>query len=372
MIRVLFVARYRTPAMHRKVEEIASTPDIRVLQICPNSWNDGFVRVQEQAAGVEEILRRVPTPMLGDPTDPHRAVYGALTFGLRAFRPHIIHAEEEPDSLAALQIVLARRLFAPRAKLILHTWQNLDRPKGLHVRTVMRVTLGAADAVFCANREAAELLQTWRYTRPTPILPAVGVDTETFRPCPPQANGFHVGFVGRLVPEKGVDTLLEALALLLHREPTMHVTATLVGAGPEEEKLREQVVRLHLEEQVSFAGPMPPEDVALRLCKFSALVLPSRTTPVWKEQLGRVLLEAMAAGVPVIGSDSGAIPEVIDDAGLVFPEGDAAALADCLAKLAGDRALRADLRRRGLSRAREYSQAELAHRTVAFYRTLLT
>src|SRR5260221_14335510 len=97
---------------------------------------------------------------------------------------------------------------------------------------------------------------------------------------------------------------------------------------------------------------MPPARLAAQFCQIDALVLRSLTTPVWKEQFGRVLTEAMACGVPVVGSSSGAIPEVIGEAGLIFPEGDAAALAGCLAKLQQPPALRLALAQRGLARAR--------------------
>ena len=371
MIRVLLVARYRHPTMLRKAEAMAAHPDVHLRTVIPARWQDHFFTA-EQTSHSSAQDERVALPMLGDPTDPHRALYRTLTFGLRSFRPHIVHAEEEPDSLAALQVALARRLLAPQARLVLHTWQNLDRPKGVHVRAVMRATLAAADGVLCANQEAAELLRRQGYPGPTPVIPAIGVDTTTFRPCPPpDGPTFHLGYVGRLVPEKGLETLLEALAQLQEGEPARQLSLTLVGDGPSLATLQRQVTHLGLGGRVTFLGPMTPEEVAEQLCTFHALVLPSRTTPVWREQLGRVLLEAMAAGVPVIGSDSGAIPEVIDQAGLLFPEGDARALADRLAQLAGDPALWAELRRRGLARAQEYSQVRLAERTLAFYRELL-
>ncbi len=371
MIRTLLIARYRHPTQWRKAEALAAHPDIQIRAVTPIQWKDHFfTSIQSDSSSPRD--QRVPVPMVGDATDPHRAMYRTLDFGMRRFRPNIIHAEEEPDSLAALQIVLTRRLFAPKAKLVLHTWQNLDRPKALHVRAILRMTLSAADAVLCANQDATSLLRSWDYRRPAPVIPAIGVDTETFHPCP-QANGptFVVGYVGRFVPEKGIDNLLEAVALLLQKEPSLPIRVILVGGGPAEDALHQQVALLHLEEQTEFAGPMPPEAVARQLCKFSTLVLPSRTTPVWKEQLGRVLLEAMASGIPVIGSDSGAIPEVIDNAGLIFPEGDVASLANRLAQLARDSELWAELRRQGLARAQEYSQIRLAERTLAFYRELL-
>ncbi|MBC7239486.1 MAG: glycosyltransferase, partial [Chloroflexi bacterium] len=94
--------------------------------------------------------------------------------------------------------------------------------------------------------------------------------------------------------------------------------------------------------------------------------------PKWKEQFGRVLIEAMACGVPVVGSDSGEIPHVIGEAGLIFPEGDALLLRRCLERLQQDMAFRQDLARRGRERVlQHYTQAQIAAQTVAFYREVL-
>jgi glycosyltransferase involved in cell wall biosynthesis len=103
-----------------------------------------------------------------------------------------------------------------------------------------------------------------------------------------------------------------------------------------------------------------------------ALVLPSLTRPNWKEQFGRVLVEAMACGVPVVGSDSGEIPHVVGEAGLIFPEGDVEALRDRLARLAADARFRADLAARGRARVlAHYTQARIAEATCAVYQHLL-
>ncbi len=101
------------------------------------------------------------------------------------------------------------------------------------------------------------------------------------------------------------------------------------------------------------------------------LVLPSRTTSVWKEQFGRVLTEAMACKVPVVGSSSGAIPEVIGDAGLVYPEGDIRELAECLRLLMQSRELRGRLSERGYKRVKSlYTQDVIAEKTDALYRRI--
>ncbi len=106
--------------------------------------------------------------------------------------------------------------------------------------------------------------------------------------------------------------------------------------------------------------------------ELDVLVLPSRTQPNWKEQFGRVLIEAMSCGVPVIGSTCGEIPQVIGEAGLVFPEGDVAALRAALSRLIDQPELRAELARRGRARVlAEFTQAAIARRHVAVYQAML-
>ena len=98
------------------------------------------------------------------------------------------------------------------------------------------------------------------------------------------------------------------------------------------------------------------------------LVLPSRSRSNWKEQFGRVLIEAMASQVPVIGSNSGEIPNVIGDAGLVFPENDAPALSALIEGLIWDPARRAELGKRGRKRVLDrFTQDQIANETYAVY-----
>jgi glycosyltransferase involved in cell wall biosynthesis len=108
------------------------------------------------------------------------------------------------------------------------------------------------------------------------------------------------------------------------------------------------------------------------LRELDVLVVPSRTLPNWKEQFGRVLVEAMATEVVVIGSDSGEIPHVIGEAGLIFPEGDVPALRAHLQRLQTDYSLRRTLAVAGRQRAvAHFTQAQVAAQTVAAYRAIL-
>ena len=168
-------------------------------------------------------------------------------------------------------------------------------------------------------------------------------------------------------PEKGVDLLLEAVAGMKGSWRLV-----ILGGGPEREGLELLARRLGLDDQVIFEGWLP----SLRLPAFyrglDALVVPSRSQPNWVEQFGRVLIEAMACGVPVLGSTCGEIPQVVGEAGLIFPEDDATALRERLVRLMRDADLWADLSRRGRERVlAHFTQAHVAAQTVAVYRELM-
>jgi glycosyltransferase involved in cell wall biosynthesis len=123
--------------------------------------------------------------------------------------------------------------------------------------------------------------------------------------------------------------------------------------------------------RVSFDLPIPSTQMPYYYSGLDVLVLPSRTRPNWKEQFGRVLIEAMACQVVVVGARCGAIPEVIGDAGLTFTEGDPADLRTQLQTLLGNSALRLELAHQGRQRVLDhFTQSRIATRTVEIYRGL--
>ena len=166
--------------------------------------------------------------------------------------------------------------------------------------------------------------------------------------------------------EKGLDTLISAAARL-----DGPLRLEIAGTGRLAAALARQARKEGLSDTVRFLGQLDADGVADFLNRIDVLVLPSRTTTVWAEQFGRVLVEAMGCGTPVVGSSSGEIPGVIGDAGLLFPEGDVAALASRLSTLRRSPELRAGLSERGLKRAGAlYSATRIAEQTAAFYREL--
>lgn len=176
----------------------------------------------------------------------------------------------------------------------------------------------------------------------------------------PRGDSFVIGFAGLLSEQKGWKVLLGAVELLPPR-----FKVVLAGDGGQRRQLEAWLNRPGLRGRAHYAGLLPHKQLLASYPQFDVLVLPSRTTPYSVEQFGMVLAEAMACGVPVIGSDSGAIPETIGDAGLVVPEGDAAALAQAILKMSADEDLRRQARARGLERFRSHYSCESYARSLA-------
>lgn len=225
-----------------------------------------------------------------------------------------------------------------------------------------------ADGAIAGNRDAETVLRSKGFNRPVWVLPQFGIDPDLYPPRDrPPGSTFVVGYVGRLVRLKGLDLLLRACRAL--DEPWRLV---LVGDGEERHALQRLSQELGLGARVQFRGEVASTEVPRVLHDFDVLVLPSRSAPNWREQFGRALVEAMACAVPVIGSDSGEIPHVIGDAGLVFPEEDWRALADHLRALQRDPVRRASLGQIGRQRAlSHFSIRSNAEHTVAVYHEIL-
>ncbi len=292
---------------------------------------------------------------------------------LREFRPEVVHIEVEPHALALTQIILLRALFHYR--VLFFSWENILRSLPVALRAIERFNLSQADHGIAGSTEAAAILRQRGFHKSVSVVPQVGVDLQHHAQAVPdrkwqqlRATGPVIGYVGRLVEEKGGADLLNAFA---QTNGAMAPHLLLVGGGASREELTTQAARLGVSERIHFVGNVAYRHVPTYLKCMDVMVLPSRTTAKWKEQFGHVLVEAMACGVPLIGSDSGAIPETIGDAGLVYPEGDVTALRACLLKVLQDRSLRCQLRERGLKRVSEnYSDSVVAEKTYRVYRQL--
>ncbi len=372
-----------------KLRQMAALlPDGRVVAGVPRRWRPGGVQAQAiQSTPLDEgQFQRVP---LGHISQNHQ---GLLCFGkgliplLRQLRPHIIQVEQGTRSLALAQLILLNRLLGLQAKLVCFTWWNLPYQLRPPAQWLEAFNLRHCHGAIAGNQAGASILQTHGFTGHLTVLPQLGVDEHRFRPQPqPQLaaslgilpDTFVVGYVGRFVPEKGLLTLVQALAQC----PDLPWRLLLLGRGPFRAQVDQEAIAHHIQHRLIWIDSVPHADVPRYLNLMQALVLPSETAKDaktltatgWQEQFGHVLIEAMACGIPVIGSDSGEIPHVIGDAGLIFPEGSVVELSDRLQQLMQSPTLAHTLAQQGRHRVlQHYTQRALAQQQLAFYTHLMT
>ena len=360
----------------RKLEELARLPGVELTVIVPPSWRDsrGVTRLERVHT---EGYKLLVTPMALN-GHFHLHFYPRLGRLLRRLHPDLLHIDEEPYNLATWQAMrFAHGLGVPAC---FFTWQNLHRTYPPPFRWFELHNFRHAAHAIAGNHEAASVLRAKGYTGAVSVIPQFGVDPDIFSPSE-QASEIGdqvletrdqvlaIGYAGGLVAEKGVDLLLQAVAGLGIGDWAL----VIAGQGSEKARLQALAAELGIAGRVSFLGRFPSTQMVDFYRSLDVLVVPSRTRPNWKEQFGRVLVEAMACGVVVVGSDSGEIPHVVGEAGLIFPEGDVAALRERLARLLGDVQLRAELAQSGRQRVlANYTQAQVAAATFQVYQEMLT
>jgi glycosyltransferase involved in cell wall biosynthesis len=355
---------YADPANRAKLRSLAGL-GVSLAVAVPDRWATSDGRSHGTEWGDDTGVRIVPIPVHGRVSEPSRLHWNAKTLRrlLTDFRPDLLHIEEEPwTQPAALSLRLARRL---RLRSVLSTAESLPRNLSLGQRFRRDRSLRHASGVIGANRLALTLATKRRPTVPQVTLPQIGVTPPPPVPRVPHA-GLAIGFVGRLVPERGLDLLFRACVGL-----TGKWTLTVIGTGPSQEELETLAERLGISARVSWLGALPRQAVDDVWPRLDCVVFPARTTPRWVASAARGALHAMANGVAVVGSDSGALPEIVGDAGRIVPEEDVPALAAVLQELYADRAecerLGAAGRRRIMD---EFSDAAIAGKTLGFWRSL--
>lgn len=353
-------------AYQTKLEEIAKYEDIELTVIVPPVWldPDGVVELERaHTKGYQMLID--PVRLNGQ---FHTYHFPKLKERLAHIRPDILHMDEEPYNLATW--LALRQAHQAGAKSLFFSWQNLEKRYPFPFRYFEKRVLATAAYAIMGNQEAACVWQRKGYNGRYQVIPQFGVDPAVF--CPPArrdpGRGFVIGAANRrLAPEKGVDLLLRAAAGLpgVWR---LHVA----GDGPSRLSLIQLAQDLGIADRVFFDGAISSLQMPAYLQQLDVLVLSSRTTPQWKEQFGRVLIEAMACETAVIGSNSGEIPNVIAEAGLIFEEENVAELRAHLLRLMQTERLRDEYGRRGRQHVlANYTQQQVAAKTVAVYREML-
>lgn len=396
-MRVLMVSKALVVgAYQRKAEEIARL-GIDLTVLIPPKWHDRRGQQHAERQHTEGYqLQIVPVRFNGS---FHWHYYPTLSHVLDAVQPDILHMDEEPYNLATwMGLQAARRRGIPAT---FFTWQNLYRAYPPPFRWFEQANYRIAPIAIAGNRSAADVLRRKGYRGDVQIFPQFGVDPTIYHPAAPKrippntptqhstttntsaaataapiiATGTHspprpmqIGYAGGLLPEKGVDLLVRACAEL-RGEWQLH----LVGGGSETADLRKLATAMECAAQVTFHGRIESGQMPAFYRTLDVLVLPSRTTPSWKEQFGRVLIEAMASGVTVVGSSSGEIPHVLGLSGLIFPENSVEGLRVALQQLLNSPAERQRLAASGRQRVLDhYTMQHIARETVDVYTKLVS
>lgn len=366
------LAIYRALAKYRNAELTVALPEWVAVHRVYNPSGRLEVNRESDTNG----YRLVPLPLV----DPHRYnlgfKIGALLKILRECHADILHVWDEPVSYTLLQVAWLCVPFSPKSKVLFYGFQNIAPRWGAFERLTWKTTWTQVGGGTAANSEALSNLRRAGFPRGCPTERIFwGIPTELFQPMDKiqlkqdfkLECDYIVGYVGRLVPEKGLAWLLAAM-----KELSAQVHCLIIGSGPMREEVELLSEHPSLAGRVHLQDSKPAEELPRYMNCMDVLVLPSLTTAQWKEQYGRAIAEAMACGVPVVGSDSGAIPEVLGSAGWVVPEGNVEKLAEALQSIIFDKDTRTRLTREGLRRVQEeLSVNAMSRRLVDFYQHIL-
>jgi len=285
----------------------------------------------------------------------------------------VVHAWEEPYIFAGYQVFRSCRTIP--ARYCFRTAQSLNKryppPFNWFEKSVLKSTNGWIAGASLVHQQMLKR----GYPEAIGTILNLAVDTSKFLPSTEEEKsvvreslnlkGPVIGFNGRLETEKGIEILLEALQRIKHRS----WSCFFMGSGSLEPAIRKWAKANDLEDRIAIKL-VPHSEVPKYQGVMDMMVAPSQTMPNWKEQFGRMLIEAFAAGVPVIASDSGEIPFVVGDAGIIVSEKDVKGYADAIERLLDEDSFRQELLENGLKLAHRYSVEQTAERYKSFYREL--
>ncbi len=366
MRALLLSHTYADPASRGKLRALVAQ-GCTVSVAVPERWTDaGGQRTFVSPYASEGGVRIAPIRVRGadGPVRSARWSRDQLRRLLTDFRPEIVQVEEEPGSrVADLVTRLAEGLGVPA---VAFTGDPFPDDVSFWAERRRRATLARSRGIVAAHRLSAAHAGRMRPGLPVEVIPQVAVALPS-APTHSAEPTLRVGFVGRLVPEKGLDALFRACVKLQGAW-----TLTVVGSGPALEPLEALAERLGIGSRVTWLGGLSRADLSSLWPTLGCLVAPSRTAVRWIETYPVACLEAMAHGVPVVASDSGALPEFVGGAGLVVPEDDVGALCGALLRLCRSTGERESIGTAGRRRVvEEFSEDALARKTLAFWRRLL-
>lgn len=360
-----------TPINQQFYAEVEQQTGWELTIVTPAQWRNeyGMVLVPTRWHDFQGKLIELPVWFSGNiPLHIYRSNLAAL---IKEIQPDCIYVHHEPYAAATAQVYLAN-LLSLRCSIGFYSAQNILKSYPPPFRQTEQMVFRHSSFAFPVSHSVDQVLQAKGCQEKTTVL-SLGIDPQIYFPqsqSPQLANSLRkteeevlVGYLGRISEEKGLKTLLHALAEI----PQLPWRLIMVGAGDYQAELEGIAQQLNLTERITYIGFVPHPEAPVYLSAFDLLVLPSETRANWKEQFGRVIIEAIACGTPVVGSDSGEIPHLIKatGGGSIFPEAQPKALADQLRQLILDAHLRQQLADQGRQVVMQnYTNAAIAKRFI--------
>ena len=351
---------------HKRFIELAKYKDVEITLVVPTIWDNTKLE-REYCAEYKTIPRRIILNGYN-----HFHWYPGLAKIIRHIRPDILHIEEEHYSIVTYQAIRLAKKY--NVKCMFVSLQNIYKVYPFPFSWMEGYNMRNADCAVAASEEIRKVLMRKGLDKEKVSVIPYGVDHLMYRKIESQKlrselgmDSFTIGFIGRFVKKKGIIDLLKAVSRINN-----NFSLLLVGSGKLRYEIEEEGRRLGILEKIRIVDAIPSSMVPHYLNCMDCLVLPSRTTRKWKEQFGRVLTEAMSCEVPVIGSDSGEIPNVIGDCGLVFKEGDVGDLYTMLDVLINNKNVRVEFAEKGRQRVlNHFTQEKVAEETYKIYQKIL-
>lgn len=281
------------------------------------------------------------------------------------FKPDILHVFYEPFTLMAFEIVQIAKLITPRPKIILESFENIRIKQTHFFRYFEKSNMKNANGLISVPVEGIDVWKWKGYKKEVYTCP-IGFDDSLFYKRNVKKDQIRkICYVGRIVKEKGIIDLLKAyLELRKEHDLELHI----IGSG----LFKEELMKKYAVQGIVFHNSVNNNDLPEIYSQMDILILPSLTTNTWKEQFGRVLIEAMACGVVTIGSSSGEIPNVIGNEKLIYREGNVKELIQLLHRLLSDSKLLEFYSKQCLERAKsKFTWKIIAQRTKSIYDHIL-
>ena len=338
---------------------LAEKYPVEVTLLVPRIWRSKWLRdevVFRPRVIVDGRFRVIPLPTTSE-TNWGRYFFKSFDAKIRSIKPNIIYIIHEESIWVHQQIITYRNIWAPEAKFIFFSMNARGVPmKRFYHRLMWNRIKRNYDAALCHYPGCLKSLRDAGFDKPIYMQTQIGVDEDIY--CPDEQktrqmrrklgfeDKFVIGYAGRLTKDKGVHDILAALPLR-----DVDWALLLVGNGELKEEIERIVKQNGWQDRVHMAGTVPQHMVPDYMRAMDCFVLASRTCPHWIDTFPNVTVQAMACKVPVIGSDSGAIPWQLGDTGLIFHEGDVVKLHEHLMHLADNIEDRKAIAQKGMERS---------------------